>query len=419
MMEKRVKKNSKVNNVITWKLWALVVGIVACFFFLAGLTLAQESSPSADREQNIIVGKDEVIDYDFFAGGQTVTISGVVNGDVFIGANTILVDGKINGDLITGSSNLTITGEVTDDIRCGGANIVVNGIIGKNITAVGSIIVINESARVGGSVLAMGSQININGPIAKDLQVYGNQVNVNNQTGRDLKGAFTQLILGPKAQILGNLEYKSPTEAQIADGALITGQTTYQPSEKDSRQNLKGNLPGRLWPMAMGFYGIGLYFKFVSVLIVLIFGLFYLYFFPKRVKSMVQIVGSKFWLSLGLGVLTPIIFSLLVVFLAISLLGIPLIFIILPIFVILVWLSKLFVAFFVGSKILNKFDKSKGLGWALLVGLVVYYLLQMIPFISGLAGFVFTAVGLGAFVIDQKLRCQSEIKLAENSKKRS
>jgi len=59
------------------------------------------------------------------------------------------------------------------------------------------------------------------------------------------------------------------------------------------------------------------------------------------------------------------------------------------------------------------------LGWALLVGLVVYYLLQMIPFISGLAGFVFTAVGLGAFVIDQKLRCQSEIKLAENSKKRS
>ncbi len=419
MMKKRVKRNSKVVDVITWKLWVLVVGIVACFFFLAGLTLAQESSPSADRGQNIIVGKDEIIDHDFFAGGQTVTISGVINGDVFVGANTVLVDGKINGDLITGSSNLTITGEVTDDVRCVGANIVINGIIGKNITAVGSIIVINESARVGGSVLAMGSQININGPIAKDLQVYGNQVNVNNQTGRDLKGAFTQLVLGPKAQILGDLEYQSPAEAQIADGALIAGQITYKPSEKDSRQNRRGNLSGKLWPMAMGFYGIGLYFKFVSVLIALVFGLFYLYFFPKRVKSMVQIVGSKFWLSLGLGVLTPIIFSLLVVFLVVSLVGIPIIFVVLPIFVILVWLSKLFVAFFVGSKILNKFDKNKGLGWALLVGLVVYYLLQMIPFVSGLAGFVFTAAGLGAFVIDQKLRRQSEIKLADNSKKRS
>lgn len=418
-MKKRVKKSSKVVDVITWRLWALVIGIVACFFFLAGLTLAQESSPSANREQNIIVGKDEIIDHDFFAGGQMVTISGVINGDVFVGANTVLVDGKINGDLIAGSSNLTIMGEVTDDVRYGGANIVVNGIIGKNITAVGSIIVINESARIGGSVLAVGSQININGPIARDLQVYGNQVNVNNQTGRDLKGAFTQLILGPKAQILGDLDYQSPTKAQIADGALVVGQTTYKPSEKDPRQNFKGYLPGRLWPMAMGFYGIGLYFKFVSVLIALIFGLLDLYFFPKRVKSVVQIIGNKFWLSLGLGVLTPIIFGLLVVFLAISLIGIPIIFVILPIFVILVWLSKLFVAFFVGSKILNKFDKDKGLGWALLVGLVVFYLLQMIPFISGLTGFVFTVVGLGAFVIDQKLRRQSEIKLTKGSKKRS
>jgi|GEM_PF-986653 len=413
-----MRKVRKMSKLITWRLWALVVGIVACFFFLAGLTLAQESTTSANQNQNIIVSKDEIIDHDFFAGGQTVTISGIVNGDVFVGANTILIDGKINGDLISGSSNLTVTGEVTDDVRCGGANIVINGIVGKNITAAGSTIIINESARIGGSVLAMGSQINVTGPIAKDLRIYANQANIDNQTGRNLTGAFNQLIIGSKAQILGDLDYESPNEAQIDDGALVSGEINYKAAEKDSAQADKNNRYwlGKAWPMAAGFYGIGLYFKFISVLIAFAFGLLYLYFFQKRIEGMVKIIGSKFWPSLGLGVLTPIVFGLGIIFLAVSLIGIPFIFIVLPIFAVLVWFSKLFVAFFVGNKILTKFDKSKGLGWALLVGLVAYYILQLIPFIGGLTSFVFTTVGLGAFVIDQKSRRQSMVKLVKSRK---
>jgi len=104
---------------------------------------------------------------------------------------------------------------------------------------------------------------------------------------------------------------------------------------------------------------------------------------------------------LGVGVLTPIVFSLIVAFLAVSLVGIPFIFILLPIFLLLVYFAKIFTAFFVGRKILGP---KKSWGWALLVGIAIYYALSLILVINGIIAFFFICLGLGAFVLDQKSR---------------
>ena len=66
---------------------------------------------------------------------------------------------------------------------------------------------------------------------------------------------------------------------------------------------------------------------------------------------MVKILKSKPLKSLLVGFLAMVLVVPIVVFLAISLVGIPLIFIFIPVFLFLTYLSKTFVAFWLGEKI--------------------------------------------------------------------
>ena len=391
----------------------IITALISFFFFLPNLTLAQESTPSSQKPKIIEVKKGEIINHDFFAGAKDVNILGTVNGDVFVGGNNVLVNGKINGDLIAGSENITFNGEVNGNIRIAGSTVFINGLVGKNLTVVGSNLIIGEKARVNGSLLAFGSDIRVQGPIGKDARIYGSQVVVGSQIGRNLGGSFANLILTSQAKVLGDLEYQSPREAQIDSKAKILGKTIYKPMVHKNFWQKSFVFHRQMVPLFLGLAGFALWLKFMAFLLALGFGFLFLYFFPKRVEGMAKIIGSHFWLSLGVGVLIPIIFSLVVIFLAVSLVGIPFIFIVGPIFFLLVYFAKIFTAFFFGRKILGA---KKSWGWALVVGLLIYYFLGMIPIINGLTSFVFITVGLGAFILDQK-SLRSVAKIAVKSSK--
>jgi len=363
------------------------------------------------QPQNVIIGQDEIVDHDLYVGGNTVIISGTINGDVFAGANSLIVDGVVNGDLLAGANTITVSGKVADDIRAGGNTISLNGVIGKNVTIFGNILTISSGAQIGGSVLAGGQVVSLGAPVTKDAIVYAQQVDFTSSIGRNFKGVFQTASFNEGAKILGNFDYQSPQEMTIKEG-VVGGETNYQVLEEESDLSKKGFFKNMKTMPFLGIAGVSLYFKFVAFLLALAFGLIFLYFFPKRVECMVKIIGSRPWMSLGTGVLTPIVFALIVVFLTVSLVGIPFIFILLPLFLLLVYFAKIFTAFFVGRKILGT---KKGWGWALLVGITIYYLLSLILVINGIVAFVFIALGLGAFVLDQKSRRQN---LAKSSAKK-
>ena len=374
--------------------------LIFFFFLLPGVVLAKLETPQETK--NIEVKKGEVIDHDFFAAGESVTISGVVNGDVYAAGANITVDGKINGDLLGGAGIVTLLGEVTDDVRIGGGNILINGVIGKNLTVGGGSVTITDEARIMGSLLAFAGSVDVRGPIGREANVFAGRALFANKVGGDLKGAFEELILTSEAQISGDLEYESEKEADIDEDALVVGETTRKVPEKKEAQLEK--FAPELRPVIFGFTRIKLYLKFFSFIVSLIFGLIFLSLFPKRAKGIVEVLESRLWASLGVGILTPILFGLAMILLAITLVGIPLILIIAPLFGLLVYFSKIFTALFLGRKILLNFNWSKSQSWALFAGLLIYYLLRLIPVpvIGGLTGFVFTTTGLGAFVLDQK-----------------
>lgn len=397
------------------KFFLIIILFFSFFFFLPHLVLAQEATPSSVKPKLVEVKKGEIINRDFFAAAQEIIISGVINGDVFMAGGNIMIDGTINGDLMAVSNNINFKGIVSDDARLAGNIILIDGLIGKNLTLGGSSVAINDKAKISGSLLAFAGNTKVQGPIGKDARIYGGQVFINNQIGRDLNGAFDELVLAPQTKILGDLDYQSSKEAQLDQGAKVFGQTIYKPLVRKNLWPKPFMSSRRLMPIFFGFYGLALIFKFFALLLAFGFGFLFFYFFPKRIEKMTKIIEAHFWKSLGIGVITLMIFILLTILLLISLIGIPFIFIAFPLFGLLIYFSKLFTSFFVGRRILGP---KKNWIWSLIIGLLIYYVLSMIPVINGLTSFVFITVGLGAFILDQKsLRHQKEIVVKSSNKK--
>jgi hypothetical protein len=384
----------------------LVLTLFTALFLLPGVVHAQLEFPQETK--NIEVKEGEVIDHDFFAAGESVTISGIVNGDVYAGAGNILVDGKINGDLMSGAGIITLLGEVTDDVRVGGGNILINGIIGKNLTVVGGSVTISRDAKIGGSILAFVGSLDARGPIGRGANVFAGKALFADQVGGDLKGGMEALVLTDEAQILGDLEYASPAKAEIATGALVSGKTTYKPSEK---RQVSMPVVKKVFATNRRLYGVNLLLSFFGFVIAFVLGFVFAKLFPKRVEGINKVLAARFWGSLGVGFLILVLFLPVVILLTITIVGIPLLLLLLPLFGFLVYFAKIFTALYLGNRFLGgSYTKT------LFAGLLVYYILKMIPVVSPITTFVFTTTGLGAFALDQKALRQTPKKSPPSKK---
>ena len=54
---------------------------------------AQTNDPT--RGKTVILSKDQIIDHDYFAAGDTVTIDGTVNGDAYVAGGQVNINGVI------------------------------------------------------------------------------------------------------------------------------------------------------------------------------------------------------------------------------------------------------------------------------------------------------------------------------------
>ena len=380
-------------------------------FFLTVVLLLTVSFPIfaqpnwSEEKKKVVLEVGEVIDHDYFAVGESVTISGIVNGDVFAGAGSIFIDGQINGDLIAGAGTITLVGEVSQDVRVGGGTISIQGIVGQNVTVAGGNISITKDAFIGGSVLVMGGNVETLGMIGKDFQAYSGKVLLGGNIGRDVRGEMGELAIVPKTTIAGDLTYTSPNEADLQKESTVAGEIAYTKSEKkvSPQAGWQPNIKSVVSiTQNKDFSRIKTGFKFFGFMIAFILGFILMKVFPKGTMKVVQVLEDKPWPSLGVGILTPTLFLMGMILLTITIVGIPLGLLLMPVFGFIVYFSKIFTALFVGRKVLLALNMNERRGWALFAGLLVYYLFKLVPLVGFFSGLAFTLFGLGAFILYQK-----------------
>ena len=361
------------------------------FLFVAPAAAQDEHPMKSDTEELVSLPAGAVIDKDYFAYGERVEISGTVNGDVYVAGGQVLVDGRINGDLLAAGGTVTISGSVSQDVRVAGGQIAVNGEIGRNLTVAGGNVELNESAGVKGGLVAAGGRVRLAAQVGNDARVAAGSVTVSGPVNGDLQAAAGDVRLTAKAAVSGDLTYWSQKTASIDPGATVGGVVT-----RKTMPEFPGPRAGTLFGVLAG---IVLVAKLVSFVSTLILGLLFMYFLPRYTQSTVSTLRKRPWASLGVGFVALVITPVVALMLLITVLGTPLALMVTALYLTAIYLVRVFVIVWAGTVLFAWRGKKVREVWALVIGLLVYSVLTLIPFIGGFVTLFVILFGLGAALL--------------------
>jgi len=368
------------------------------FVFIALLFILCFTAPvfAANYSQsNVVLPKDEVVNSDYFAGGNTVSIHGTINGDAYVAGRNIFVDGTINGDLIAAGGTIIVEGNITHNIRAAGETIIINNTkIGGNATLGAGNLTFGDTSDLAGSLVAGTGQLQLSGPIGKDINVAANKVLISDNINGNAAIRTKELDLAQNAAIDGNLTYWSNQRANLAPGATVSGKIEQKALPNYNAKELRQGA-------VTAFSSFKIFFGVVGFVASFIIGLLLIYLLPLYTKSIADIVKKRFWLSLGLGVLTMILSPIIFMVLLISLIGIPISFMFVFTMFLLLYFGKIYIAFVIGDKIFTENKKVKR-AWILFVGLLIYSIVALIPVIGGIFQALAVLTGLGALLISER-----------------
>lgn len=369
--------------------------IVLLILATAPLTLAQEASTKSTRGGEIVtIGKDEVIDRDYFVAGDTVNVYGTINGDLYAAGGQVIVDGIINGDVLAAGGDLNISGEVTQNVRVAGGNITIDGKIGRNLTVVGGNVDIANSAEIAGSIAAGAGNLTVSAPVTGNITAGIGSLIISNKVGGDVEAGVGQLTLTPSAEIAGDLTYFSDQEAQIEQGARVSGAIIKNDPGRRVREELDVSQTGlrRAWR------GIGQTGKVISFLSSLVVGLLFLKLFPNYSQKVLEAFISHPAKSGLLGFTALILTPFAVALAAITIIGIPIAIILLVTYFIYLYLAKLFVVLWTGQYLLNRANSKQSAYMTYFLGLIAFTVITLLPIVGGIVKLLALLIGFGAMI---------------------
>jgi cytoskeletal protein CcmA (bactofilin family) len=373
------------------KKWATVM-----IFFLA---LAFSPVRVFAQSENEFLPSGTEINSDYIRLANVVQIDGEVHGDAFLVGGVVIVNGKIDGDLFVFGGKVTVNGLVGNSIRIIGGDVTINSTVGRNTLLVCGNCLVTKQASISGSLLAAAGNLELSaGAIGKGFRFFGNRLYLNSEIANE---AFVvsqqQFVLGPNASISGDLKYTGANQAVLSQGATVSGSITYE------KNNPEGDFPrffgaksifdlrDRLTPVV----------NFGFLIIALLIGFLLMGIFPRWFEKSVQAMEKKPAASFGLGLISIVTVPVVSVLLAVTLVGIPVSIVAILIGYSLYVLAGFIAAFFIGRILLVRFLGERR-GWALTVGLVIFYILGFFPYIGQLLRLLVTTYAIGGIVLSYR-----------------
>lgn len=356
----------------------LIVAMVLVPTALFALELKVGEQPS--------VSSGERIKGDVYIAGGSVQSSGTIEGDLIAAGGSILINGSVSADIVAVGGNITVLGTVGDDVRVAGGNIIISAPIGGDLVVGGGQVQIT-GAGVGGDLLVGGGVVRVDAPIKGNVHIGGGEIFLNAPVSGNVEFNGDKLTLGRLANIGGNLTYRAKKEAVMEEGAVVQGETKYEPW-KNTRSGYKTALP-----VILSIFVLGKFFALLTCSLLL--GLF----FRRYANELVQKAVAQPLLEIGRGFVTLIVLPAASVLLFVTLVGIPLGILGMVSFIGAIVFSLIAVPIVLGSvaqKWIFKGDHYEVSWKTILLGAVLYAILGIIPFIGWIIACGFMLLTLGA-----------------------
>lgn len=360
-------------------------------FIFLWLIPASAQAFSVESKDNIYVGKNEIIEGNFYAAGQSITIDGAVNGDVIGAAQNVTVNGVVNGDVLAAAQSFNFNGEVRGNIRTVANFANINGLVGKNLNVFSAVTILSQNSHVTWDALLFSASAEVRGIIEGNLHGSISKALIAGKIGHDVdlkidgekKGGT--LVINKEAVIAGDLKYHAFNNAQIESESSVGGKIN-----KIQSQKTPFDWVSFVW------------FKIIGIFSALFVGLALWFLWKGGTERTIQEIKSKWGLNLLNGLIILGVLSIAILILAVTFIGLPLAFILLGLGFIFFYLGKIMTAIFVGQLFVSHFTKRKLPVFSMIIGIFIVWMLCAIPFIGWL--FSLSAVLLGAGALAETLK---------------
>lgn len=383
-----LKKKIKIMSLIA----LLVISLFAPIVSAENETNENQAVPINETQETITIEEG-----DKYLFQDSVSIDNPVDGNLFIMANTVTINSQIGGDAFIVANTI---------------NIEENGYVLSNLFACANTIHIKGVAY---NIYSIGDTLTIDGFVYRDVKSICNTLNINSMIGRDVFANCSSINFKEKpdtedtpsiasyGSIQGDLNYSSDEEISIPDGH-VSGETHFSQLQNHTTFDISNYM-----------YSLGAIL--VSAIIIWLIGL---WISPKLLHNTSHpITVRKALKIIGLGIIVPIVITLLSFIILLIPITSHLTILLLCILAILFFISTSVAIININTIICNKLKITQNLyklGF-LIVTTVVFWLLTLIPYAGMVISFMAMIWGIGSASYSILIKEKSDEKKSDSSQK--
>ena len=341
---------------------------------------------------------------DLFLSGLSASETLAAPRDVLAAGATVTLRGTVAEDTHVAGFDVEIEAATGGSVYAAGATVILRGTIGQDLSATGFTLRTTPGAVTTGNARLSGGVLTIEGPVTGALTASGGEVVLNAAIGGDVVLAAGSLRFGPSAKIGGTLRYFASAPVVIPASVIAPDRVTFVEMKLTEQFQDMGKMMGRDgFPAMPGARAIFVGFA-VTPGFLLLLGAAFLALLPNPVEALRKSALARPGRCLVAGFLgLACLFGLTPVS-AMTILGLPLVPIVLLAILVLWTLAYLLAVYSLALRLLQMVGGSAESGiWgrisALVVGVVGVALLNFIPFLGWMINLALVFWGLGAMVL--------------------
>jgi TolB-like protein/cytoskeletal protein CcmA (bactofilin family) len=286
-----------------------------------------------------IVKKGETIDEGLSAFGANIEIAGTVNGGVEAFGANIDISGENRGDLRFMGANVTLSGKFLRIVKGAGANVIISGVFED-----------------------------------------------------DLKMSAAKITITPTAVIKGDIVYSTALFVR-KEGSQIMGKVIRLGSE-EGKAWVKSHFPRLKSP---DYVGICIFWLIATIAFIVV-GFLVQTFLPRQTEKIVSFLRGSLWKSLWVGLVFIVLSPVSIALGLGTVIGIPAGIMAAFIFVMMLYVSRIYVALWIGRLLLGRWKESYAscFFWPFVTGTILIGLLLRSPWIDWPLRILILCIGMGA-----------------------
>ncbi len=362
------------------KRWKLLVAAVACV--AGGLFVSQAGATgyfAASDNEKVRIAQDQTVDGSAYIYGQSVLIEGYVKGDLYCAGTNVIISGTIEGDVLCAGSDVTIGGTVKGDVRAAGSNVTIKGIVEGSASIAANNVLITSESDIHRDLTGGASVATLDGRIGRDMLIGTETLVLNGAVGRDVTGSMQQATFGDKAIVGGNFTYSNDKELSIPSNVLTAGKVTYEYKADDNSSF--NSITASIWAIVV--------FAVFTLVITLVM--------PKFVHEAAMVPGRTVLVAFLAGIATFILLPIVAIIAMSTVVGVLVGVVLLVAWLLLLILSGVFSAYYVGTLVLK--HRAKNALLVTLVGAAIVSAATMIPVVGVIVVIASACVGIGMQIL--------------------